>query len=81
MKIKNDSKKILFIDSMINKILNNINTSAAYAVLKSDAEKESLLKNLMKSRDLYGSLNEKFRENIKIVEEEIMVLRELSVRL
>lgn len=81
MRIKNDNKKILFIDSMINKILHSINTSAAYTVLKSDAEKESLLKNLMKSRHLYESLSEKFRENIKIVEEEIMVLRELSGRL
>jgi hypothetical protein len=46
-------------------------------VLKSDAEKESLLKNLMKSRYLYESLSEKLRENVKIVEDEIMTLGEL----
>lgn len=75
MRIKNNNKKILFIDSMINKILDSINTATQYVVLKSETEQESLLKNLMKSKHLYRSLSEKLRENVKIVEEEIMALR------
>jgi hypothetical protein len=77
MKIRNNNKKILFIESMINKILASINTATQYVVLKSDTEQESLLKNLMKSRYLYESLSEKLRENVKIVEDEIMTLGEL----
>jgi len=81
MRIRNNNKKILFVDSMINKILDRIDAAEQYAVLKSDTEQESLLKNLMKSRYLYRRLSEKLRENVKIVEEEIMALRELSSRL
>lgn len=77
MKIRNNNKKILFVDSMIYKILDRINAETQYVVLKSDTEQESLLKNLIHSRHLYRSLSEKLRENIKIVEEEIMALREL----
>jgi len=77
MRIRNNNKKILFIESMINKILDSMNTATQYVVLKSDTKQESLLKNLIHSRHLYRSLSEKLRENIKIVEEEIMALREL----
>jgi hypothetical protein len=72
--IRSTNRNILFIDSMINKILDRINTSIEYVVFKTDSETESLLKNLKKSRYLYISISEKLRENIKIVDEEVLAL-------
>lgn len=72
--IRSTNRKILFIDSMINKILDRINNSSEYVVFKTDSETESLLKNLKKSRYLYLSISEKLGENIKIVDEEVLAL-------